>query len=217
MRERIISAPLGAALVAGLFAASGRSAAQLRPSPSECDTQHGNLVVNCGFEAGTTTGWSVSVPPGAFAQIAELPTSAHSGRYLARFSGFDSSTVIQMVPTIPGARYTFAFYLVSLGIGGEPSNTSFFEAFFGGEPVFLLDGQGPLFDAGYTRYSFVGAAAGSTTEIRFLTRNVPAAYDLDDVSVIAADVVPEPATAVLVGGGLLVLGAGVRRWRATPD
>lgn len=203
-------------LVAGLIAvavpASRAHAQPFSATPSLCDATVGNLVQNCGFEAGDATGWTMMNPPGGELTVADLPTSAHTGSYVLRFSGFMSSNVMETLTTVPGARYTFTFYLVSLGVGGEPPSSSNFSAYFGGRQVFALQGQGPNFDQGYAQYSFTESATDAHTEIRFNARNASAAYNLDDVSVtLAPAAVPEPATVALVGGGLL--GVGAAAWR----
>lgn len=187
-------------------------------TPSLCDGVAGNLVANCGFEDGNADAWSVMTPPGSYLAVPQLPTSSHTGSYLLRFTGFTTSSVVTSIATVPGAQYTFTFYLVSLGIGAEPASSSTFAAYFGAEQVFALEGQGPTFDAGYARYSFLPTAVGATTEIRFDARNASAAYNLDDVSVTLAAggvpaVAPEPGTVALVGAGLLAFGAFTRRAR----
>lgn len=212
---RRLSLRLGGVLATGLLAAAAPAGAQFTPAASLCDAMPGNLVRNCGFETGDPSSWTVDVPLGSDVEVAELPTSAHTGRYVAQLSGFGTSSIWEALPTTPGAQYAFTFYLVSLSSGGDPVTSGFFRAYFGGQQVFDLVGQGPNFDNGYARYSFVRLATAATTDIRFAARNSTAIYDLDDVSVTpAATATPEPTTVALVAAGLLALGAARRRRRA---
>lgn len=210
VRQTRFAAALLAA--AALMPAVRAHAQPARPLPSVCDATSGNLVRNCGFEAGDLTDWAFTTPPFSHLAIDDLATSAHTGRHMLRFTGFAPGSVASSFVTVPGARYTFTFFLVSLGVGGEPASSGRFEAYFGGRRVFDLLGQGPLFDAGYARYSFTETAADALTTVRFDGQNAAAAYNLDDVMVMpAADAptvtTPEPATLALVGGGLLAASA----------
>lgn len=207
---------------AGVLAAVplGRASAQLLfPRTSLCDRLAGNLVPNCGFEDGVAATWQFSEPPGSELAVTALPTSAHTGRHYLRFSNDlpDSppSSVLAQFATTPGAEYTFSFYLVSNAVGGEPAATAAFQAFWDGQQVFDLAGQGPNFDSGYARHSVVRTATAARTEVRFEAFNWAASYYLDDVSVTPAvvAVTPEPATVALVGAGVAALGALARRRR----
>jgi hypothetical protein len=64
----------------------------------------------------------------------------------------------------------------------------------------------------YTHYSYTAVAAGSSTTIEFGFYNTQGWFDLDDVSVNQVSAVPEPATMLLFGFGLVGL-AGLRRFK----
>ena len=65
----------------------------------------------------------------------------------------------------------------------------------------------------WTHYSFDVAATGDTTALEFVTRQDPAYYRLDNISVGGA--VPEPATWVSLIAGFGLLGMALRRRRVT--
>ena len=190
---------------AALLGAARPAAAQ---ATSQCNAVAGNLVANCGFESGSFSGYTLS---GNTTNSGVDAFSAHTGGYGAYFANRGGSqTLAQTFATTAGGRYTFSFFLLS---EDALPGTAFFRAFFDGQQVFDLETQAGL---NYTRYSMTTTATGAATEMRFVVENDPSFYQLDDVSVApAATTTPEPASAALVGAGLLSLAAAARRRRAS--
>lgn len=163
-----------------------------------------NLVSNPGFETGDFTGWSLS---GITSNTGVDNSTVHSGSlaaYLGQVGG--TGDLFQTLATTPGTTYTFSFWLEN--DGGVPSS---FEADWNGSSVFTLTNPDG-FD--YTLYSFSELATGPSTEIDFIVQQDPAYFNLDDISVATAGVVPEPASMWLLATGLVGM-AGLRRRRRT--
>ena len=80
-------------------------------APGTCDVIPGNLVVNCGFETGDFTGWSLD---GFTIMDFVSDTNPNSGLYSAtegedHLGGFD-----QVIGTAPG-KYSLSYWLYSDG------------------------------------------------------------------------------------------------------
>lgn len=141
-----------------------------------------NMVENGGFESGNLTGWvandiGISVHPTMWAYEGSFAAEVNSG------------TLKQLVPTETGKAYELSYYLRSAG-GVNEFITSIDGNTFLGLQNFGQD---------YTNYSFTFTAISPLTEIAFASQQEFGAF-LDNVSVAP---VPEPATLLLLGAGLL--------------
>jgi hypothetical protein len=157
------------------------------------------LVVNCGFETGTFTGWTLSgndVP----AELNNLygvegvdpidNIAPHSGSYQAYSGDLASNalTLSQTLTTNPEHAYTVSFFLAqdTLATGPYPNTLT---VTFDGVTLYSATDV-PV--EGYTEYSFSGNSLGE--------------FLLDDVSVTIAPL-PEPSTWILaLTGGILAAG-----------
>ena len=170
--------------------------------------QAANIVTNPGFETGDFTGWTATPFPGGDLSIqTNLP---NSGTYYARFGsnvldGYDS--LQQSLPTTAGVYYDLSFFLREDG-PGSPANADF-QVYFDGNLIQDVPGSNFV----YTQFSFLSLlATTNSTVLEFRGFDIASYARLDDVSVDVS-AVPEPATLVLVGAGVLLVTA-LRKRRA---
>jgi hypothetical protein len=168
-----------------------------------------DIVVNGGFETGDFTGWTVSgVDPFDVFVSTSMP---HSGLFAADLGSVGGIGFLsQTLPTTAGQTYALSYWLANDGFGP----VEHFDARINGNviPGSVLDSPG--IDSGfpYRQFTFDFTATGPTTVLSFGERQDPAFLHLDDVSVNAVVVVPEPATLGLLCIGLAGLaGCGWRR------
>ena len=162
-----------------------------------------DIVTNGGFETGDFTGWT------SFGDVGYTGVDTglqYQGTYAAFFGSSDGTSGIdQVFSTTVGERYLVEFWLQSeADINGVVAPNSF-DVSWNGESALLLTNAAEF---GYTHYAFGFTATSVSTDLRFTFQNIPAFWDLDNVSVN----VPEPGSLALVGLAGLV-GGLVRRRR----
>jgi hypothetical protein len=220
-RSLVLSLAVGLSLIASASTASATSL---------CSGIAGNLVLNCGFDQGSTpvnggqdpTDWTAAQFTG-FEAIVGSPVNGSDTNSMRiandEFQGgeplFNGSAIMsQSFTTVLGDQYSFDFYVLNGDPGGGDEQ---FQAFWGpsssptsGSPVFLDTGS---LGGSFTLEQFTVTGSGSDT-ITFTSYNSPNYYYLADVSLVdngAPNVVPEPGTVVLMGLGLAFLLLGGRQ------
>jgi hypothetical protein len=171
-----------------------------------CTSVPGNLIVNCGFETGDFTGWTLAGNDGFTGVSGTFEgTAPNSGNSQAFLGAVGSDALLsQTFATTVGTNYAVSFYMA--GFGGEPSN---FTATFNSDTLLSLN---PAPDQSYTLYSYDVLATQASSTLLFAVQNNPSYQLLDDVSVAAATT-PEPSFYVLLSGALLALFVAARRFK----
>jgi len=177
-----------------------------------------DLVLNGGFD--------LDSPPAGTAPLDWTLTNAASGSdfFVGAGPGFGAFSppnsanfgavgslddiLSQTLATVSGATYTLSYELAHDSTNQEND----FSASWGGVviPGSVLVNVASF---NYTLFSFTETATSSSTVLQFNGREVPAWFDLDNVSVTGS-AIPEPSSMVLAAiGGLALVGYAWRRRR----
>jgi hypothetical protein len=194
--EMKIKTLLAGAAIAAAVSLAGAASAQ-------------ELIQNGGFETGDLTGWSSAgsnVVSGPFGCTVGVTSCVHAGDFGLSFSSFGSeSPLTQSVATVAGHTYTISFWLNS--IGAMPNS---FSLTWDGQVLFS---QSDIAADGWVEHTFTGTASSDSTVLTFGLRDDPGFSGLDDISVMDAGGVPEPATWAMMLTGFLGAGAALRSRR----
>ena len=194
-------------------AAAALACASLGAQAATCPS--GNLVTNCGFEAGDFSSWTLSgvdVDAGTEGNLYGVEggdpfgPGPHSGNSQAYFADqvANTTTMSQSIATTAGTSYTVSFWLAE-ATDGPGTNNNKFTASFGGAALTPLTN---VTDQGYTEYTFSGIGSAGSTLLSFTFGNDVGQFQIDDIGVTGpAPAVPEPTSLALFGLGALALAA----------
>ena len=178
---------------------------------ASCDAMAGNIIVNCGFETGDFTGWTLNDPSNFSSVETNNPFTGTHNAYLGAAPGSLSQTFSDIAGTI----YTLKFGLdneVAVDPNGVPypGSDSFGVSItdVNGTTTSLLDPVSIPQTNFYNVLSYSFVASGSDT-LTFSLNNEPSYYDVDNVSANAPT--PEPSSLALMGTGAVIFAAYTRR------
>ncbi|MGA3202577.1 MAG: hypothetical protein ABSF12_08795 [Bryobacteraceae bacterium] len=189
-------------------------ASQAMASTSFCDAISGNLVLNCGFETGDFTSWTIGGstdnPGGNYYGVDAFDANSGSfGAYMSQDLVDDGTapvTLSQTLATAPGGVYLVEFWLEQ-DTAPTLGYTHAFSASWGGTtiqtltPTVALPGPVGVFE----EYTFMETATTASTLLSFSFENDDSYWSFDDVS---ASAVPESSSGLLAGMALCALFLG---------
>jgi hypothetical protein len=184
-----------------------------------------NLVANGALDfggPGAPAQWSFLNPAGEFWNSYGGAASPGGGSYLgiqdldAFFPRFNVGGFTQNVSGLEvGATYTLTFYSMTNHDAFDPAARQDWIVTFGPSQ---LTGQQTWYtgNSEWVQSSLVFTAQATTQALTFVAEFLPGSYpemlNIDDIALTrTAGAVPEPASAALLLGGLLVVGAAARR------
>jgi len=221
---------LGFVMMVGLVGAS-----QAKASASYCDSVASNLVLNCGFETGDLTSWTLggntTDPPGGiggseYGVDALDANTGNDGLYAGPIGS--AMTLSQTLTLSSGSEYDISFYLED--DSADPDTTTYTQSFTAslGSTSLTSLCSGPSCPGGSTapgsigsfvQFSYTDVVATSGSEaLTFAFQNDIDYWSFDDVVVTLvpqASSTPEPASFLLMGSSLAMLGFLIARKRKT--
>jgi phospholipase/lecithinase/hemolysin len=167
-------------------------------------------IVNGGFETGDFFGWTLTGNTGS----ESVSTSyVYNGTYAAKLGQVGSiGYIAQDISTNPGSTYQVGFWLSNAAGGAGSVTPNLFEMLINNASYSTTFHDFPVAFP-YANFTASFVATTATTNVKFGFREDPSYWYLDEVT-INDTTVPEPATFVLIGAGLIGLAVIGRRRRA---